>query len=452
MMFFETVCAPASAPVNSSLAIIRISGPGSYGAVCAIFTPKERIRARYAAYGSIIDGNETVDDVVLVFYRGPASFTGEDMAEIFCHGNPLIVSRILRLLFKEGVGAAGPGEFSKRAFLNGRIDLTAAEAINSLIAARSEWEISVSLEQMHGSLKNAVTALREEIILLKADIEAGIDFSDQEIEFISYESAMEKVISVENSLADIRRRCGEGRRMSHGLDVILAGRPNVGKSSLMNLILNEERAIVSDIPGTTRDLIRETLQISGIRINLTDTAGIGAPGDDVERMGIERTRKKLEDAGVVLMVIDASAGITDEDRSIIESLGSKKRIFILNKIDLIDADTANRISAETGFSFIMVSAKNGAGFKELEDALKNVVSGEFFDQKNSFLADVRVLEIFDRAIEQMKSVRNLLRQGELPEIVAFELDDLTAILSEVSGDITPDDVLGSIFSRFCIGK
>lgn len=451
-MLNDTICAPASAPVNSSIAILRISGPGSYGAACAIFTPQERIKERYAAYGSIVDGEEAVDDVVLVFYKGPASFTGEDMAEIFCHGNPLIVSRILRLLFRNGARAAEPGEFSKRAFLNGKMDLTAAEAINSLIAARSEWEISASINQMHGSLKNAVHGLREQLIMLKADIEAGIDFSDQDIEFVSYESAMAMVKSVEDSLADIRRRCGEGRRMSHGLDVILAGRPNVGKSSLMNLILNEERALVSDIPGTTRDLIRETLQISGIRINLTDTAGIGTPGDAVERMGIERTIKKLEDASVVLMVVDASAGITPEDREIISSLEGKKTVFILNKIDLVDEGFASKLSAESGYSFMPVSAKIGSGFRELEDALKNIVSGEFVDHKNSFLADVRVFEKFDAAIDRMDGLRSLLERGELPEIIAFELDELIVLLSEVTGEITPDDVLGSIFSRFCIGK
>ncbi len=451
-MFSETVCAPASAPVNSSIAIIRVSGPDSYRAACSIFSKSELIKNRYAAYGSIIDDGSLVDDVILVYYQGPASFTGEDMVEIFCHGNPLVVSRILRLLFKHGVRAAGAGEFSKRAFLNGRMDLTAAEAINSLINARSEWEISASLNQMHGSLKDAVHILREELVLLKADIEAGIDFSDQDIEFVSYENALEMVKSVEDSLADIRRRCGEGRRASHGLDVILAGRPNVGKSSLMNLILNEERALVSDIPGTTRDLIRETLQIAGIRINLTDTAGIGTPSDDVERMGIELTRRKLADASVVLMVIDASAGITKEDRLIIESISGKKSIFILNKIDLVGKGYAKSLSEETGYAFIPVCAKSGAGFAELEDALKAVISGEFVDYKNSFLADVRVLNILDSAIERMDGLVELFRRCELPEIIAFELDELVSMLSEVTGEITPEDVLGSIFSRFCIGK
>lgn len=451
-MFSDTICAPASAPVNSSIAIIRVSGPESYRAASSIFNKVNLIKDRHAAYGSIMDGDTLVDDVILVYYQGPASFTGEDMAEIFCHGNPLVVSGILRLLFKHGVRAAEPGEFSKRAFLNGRMDLTAAEAINSLINARSEWEVSASLNQMHGSLKSAVHSLRDQLVLLKADIEAGIDFSDQDIEFVSYENAMEMVKSVEESLADIRRRCGEGRRASHGLDVILAGRPNVGKSSLMNLILNEERALVSDIPGTTRDLIRETLQIAGIRINLTDTAGIGIPSDEVERMGIELTRRKLADASVVLVVIDASAGITEEDRKIIESISGKKSIFILNKIDLVEKDFARSLAVETGYEFIPVCAKSGAGFRELEDALKAVISGEFVDYKNSFLADVRVLNILDSAIERMDGLTELFGRGELPEIIAFELDELVAILSDVTGEITTEDVLGSIFSRFCIGK
>ncbi len=454
-MFEDTICAPASAPVNSSLAIIRTSGPGSYGAACSFFTARENIKHRHAAYGSITDGDRIIDDVILVYYKAPSSFTGEDMVEIFCHGNHLVVGSILRLLYKTGIRIAEPGEFSKRAFLNGKMDLTEAEAINSLINARSDWEIRASIDQMHGSLKRVVDKLRDDVIHLKADIEAGIDFTDQDIEFVSADESLRIVKEITDSLNDLRKRCAMGNRTARGIDVTLAGRPNVGKSSLLNLILNEERAIVSDIPGTTRDLIKESVQIGGVRINLTDTAGLGEPGDDIERIGIERSRKNIGAASLVLMVIDALQGVTDQDREIISGLEGKKVIYVLNKIDLAGEEGKSRIetiSAETGLSFVPVSAKFGTGFSGLEEAVAKVIAGEFVDFSNSFLADERIINIINSSIDIVERTAHLIEMKEPPEIIAFELDDLIQKLSDVTGEITTEDILGSIFSRFCIGK
>jgi len=450
----KTICAPASAPVNSSLAIIRVSGPESNRAACSFFTSKEKIRHRYAVYGSIIDNEEIIDDVVLIFYQAPSSFTGEDMLEIFCHGNPIVVAKIIRLLGGSGIRIAEPGEFSKRAFLNGKMDLTQAEAINSLINARSDWEIKASINQMHGSLKKVVDKLREDVILLKADVEACIDFSDQDIEPVSKMHNLAVVRDISSGINDLRRRCSTGNRAGRGIDVTLAGRPNVGKSSLLNLILNEERAIVSEIPGTTRDIIRESVQIGGIRINLTDTAGLGIPGDDIERMGIELSRKKIGTASLVLMVIDSSSGVTDEDEKIISGLkeDGKKVIYVLNKIDLTGMGRRDEISSQTGLPLIPVSAKFGTGFKELENEIASVISGEFVDFSNSFLADERILLIIDSAVETIQRIEQLLEIDEPPEITAFELDELIDKLSDITGEITTEDILGSIFSRFCIGK
>ncbi len=451
-MFEDTICAPASAPVNSSLAIIRISGPESYGAACSFFSSSKNIKHRHASYGSIMDGEQIVDDVILIYYKAPSSFTGEDMVEIFCHGNHLVVGNILRLLYKLNIRIAEPGEFSKRAFLNGKMDLTEAEAINTLINARSDWEIRASISQMHGSLKRVVDKLRDDVILLKADIEAGIDFSDQDIEFVSNAASLEIVKQISASLTDLRGRCAMGNKTARGIDVTLAGRPNVGKSSLLNLILNEERAIVSDIPGTTRDLIKESVQIGGVRINLTDTAGLGVPGDDIERMGIELSRKNIGSASLVLMVVDAVSGVTDGDMEIISGLTDKKVIYVLNKIDLAGIDKKDIISAETGLTFIPVSAKTGIGFKELESAIASVIAGEFVDFSNSFLADERIISILNSSIDIVDRTKHLLEVKEPAEIIAFELDELIQKLSDVTGEITTEDILGSIFSRFCIGK
>lgn len=450
----ETICAPASAPVNSSLAIIRVSGPESYRAACSFFSSIEKIKPRYAVYGSLKDNDEIIDDVVLVFYQSPSSFTGEDMLEIFCHGNPVITGKILHLLAKSGIRIAEPGEFSKRAFLNGKMDLTQAEAINSLINARSDWEIKASISQMHGSLKKVVNKLREDVIMLKADIEACIDFSDQDIEPVSKTHNLEVLRDIKSAISDLRARCSTGNRAGRGIDVTLAGRPNVGKSSLLNLILNEERAIVSDIPGTTRDVIRESVQIGGIRINMNDTAGLGIPGDDIERMGIELTRRRIDTASLVLMVIDASSGVTAEDEKIIAELnrGGKKIIYVLNKIDLTGAGVPDDIISRTGLPFIPVSAKFGTGFSELENEIIKVISGEFVDFSNSFLADERILLIIEAAVDTVKRAETLLLNNEPPEITAFELEELIDNLSDITGEITTEDILGSIFSRFCIGK
>lgn len=451
-MFSETICAPASAPVNSSLAIIRISGPDSYGAACSFFTSPEKIKHRTAAYGSVKNGDTIIDDVILIYYKSPSSFTGEDMVEISCHGNHIVVGNILRMLNKHDIRIAEPGEFSKRAFLNGKMDLTEAEAINTLINARSDWEISASINQMHGSLRRVVDELRDDVILLKADIEAGIDFSDQDIEFVSNSESLKIINKISGSLIDLQRRCAIGNRTARGIDVTLAGRPNVGKSSLLNLILNEERAIVSDIPGTTRDLIKESVQIGGVKINLTDTAGLGTPGDEIERMGIELSRKNIGSASLVLMVFDAVTGVTEEDREILSVLEGKRVICLLNKIDLTGMDRMAVISAETGLSFIPISAKYGTGFKELEQEIASVIEGEFVDFSNSFLADERIISILNSSIEIAGRTSELLHKMEPGEIIAFELDELIQRLSDITGEITTEDILGSIFSRFCIGK
>jgi tRNA modification GTPase len=373
------------------------------------------------------------------------------MAEIFCHGNHLIVGKILHLLYRFDIRIAEPGEFSKRAFLNGKMDLTEAEAINALINARSDWEIKASINQMHGSLRDVIDKLRNNVIMLKGDIEAGIDFSDQDIEFVSNTESLDIVNDILDSLITLQRRCNIGNRTARGIDVVLTGRPNVGKSSLLNLILNEERAIVSHIPGTTRDLIRESIQIGGIRVNLTDTAGLTIPDDDIERMGIELSRKNIDTASLVLMVIDASCGITDADRDIISMLREKNVIYVLNKIDLTDNKWEDIIKSEE-MPLIPVSAKFGTGFKELESKIVSVIAGEFVDINSSFLVDERIMSIIDSSIEITQRSMELLKLKEPTEIIAFELDELISRLSDITGEITTEDVLGSIFSRFCIGK
>jgi tRNA modification GTPase len=446
----DTICASATPPISSPLSIIRISGPDTLGAVISVFDQPEKIKHRYAVYGSIVLNNELIDDVVLVYYKAPHSFTGEDMAEISCHGNPIIVRKLINLLCNQGIRIAEPGEFSKRAFLNGKIDLTEAEAINHIITARSDWEVSSAIKEMHGALRQVISEIKERVIRLKADIESGIDFSEEDIEFISPEEALNQLDEIKVLVADLHRRCRIGERIAHGIDLPIVGRPNVGKSSILNLILNRERAIVSDIPGTTRDLIGEIVQLAGMPVHLIDTAGITESDSQIERMGVELSRKKIETAPVIIFVVEANTEITDADLAIFHTVKGKKHIVLANKIDLADVGSMSRFK-QFG-KVIPFSAKSGQGLADMENELSNILKNEFVDYENSFVADMRIIVILDKVLLNIDACKNLLVSKEPQEIVAFELQALIDCLSEITGEISPDNILDSIFSRFCIGK
>jgi tRNA modification GTPase len=446
----DSICASATPPVNSPISIIRISGPDTLGAVMSVFDRQDKIKHRYAVYGSIVFNNEFIDDVVLTYYKAPNSFTGEDMAEISCHGNPIVVRKIISILCDRGIRIAEPGEFSRRAFLNGKIDLTEAEAINHIITARSSWEVSSAIKEMHGALRRIISEIKEQVIRIKADIESGIDFSQEDIEFISFEEALAQLDEIEALTADLFMRCRIGERISHGIDLPIVGRPNVGKSSILNLILNKERAIVSDIPGTTRDLIGEIVQFAGMPVHLIDTAGIIETDSEIERIGVELSRKKIETAPVIIFVFEANSNITDADISIFNSVKSKKYIVLANKTDLADGNDMSRFK-EFG-KVIPFSAKSGQGLADLENELSRILKNEFVDYENSFVADMRIIGILEKALLNIDACKKLLVSKEQPEIIAFELQALIDCLSEITGEISPDNILDSIFSRFCIGK
>jgi len=448
----DTICAPATPPVNSSIAIIRISGPDTRRAIVSHFTTAGDLKPRYAHYGSLSDDRGQIDDVIIVNYPAPRSYTGEDMAEIFCHGNQIIVKKIIMLLNGSGVRLAQPGEFTRRAFLNGKIDLTEAEAINHMITAKSEWEIETSLRQMHGSLRTGIRIIRESITEFKADIEAGIDFSDQEIEIITAEDALAASEAITESIRDILDRCVTGEQLSHGIDITITGKPNVGKSSILNLLLNQERAIVSSIPGTTRDIIREPFQLCGMHVNLVDTAGIDTPGDEIEKIGIDLSHKKIESSPLIIMVLDARAGISDADLRILEKTKNKKRIILINKTDIASGEAIASIKGMVQEDSVLFSAATGAGLRELKEALSQRIKNDFVQIENSFIADTRIIGLLKNALMSAEKVSALVASRAPGEIVAFELQSLMDILADITGEITPDDVLNSIFSRFCIGK
>jgi tRNA modification GTPase len=452
MNYDDTICASASAPGTGALAVIRISGPDSFRVLSSMFPLNRNLMPRRAVHGRLMFHEKEIDDVVVTFFKGPSSFTGEDSAEISCHGNPLIVREIICAIIALGARMAEPGEFTKRAFLNGRIDLTEAEAINHIITARSSWEISSAMKQMHGSLKRSIHELRDMLILIKADIECSIDFSTEEIEFISYSDALMQINSIKTKIEDIQRRCVIGRKISRGVDIPIVGKPNAGKSSILNLILNADRAIVSELPGTTRDLIRETIQFGGVHVNLIDTAGIRISDSIIERIGIERSTGIIESSSVILMVLDATTGITDEDRDVISKLEGKKVIYLANKNDTSEKSTVDFIIKELGSAVIPFSAMTGYGLERLESEVTRIILNEFSGVEDSFVADERIITLLDSALELCDQTICNFEDNDPHEIAAFSIQSLLETLGEITGEIAADDVLHTIFSRFCIGK
>jgi tRNA modification GTPase len=410
------------------------------------------MQPRLARYGSLVHDGEPVDDVIVVWYQSPQSYTGEDMAEIFCHGNPIIVQKVIMVLMGLGIRLAEPGEFTRRAFLNGKVDLTEAEAINHIITAKSEWEIETSLRQMHGSLRKAIGDIRNRIIEFKADIEAGIDFSEEDIDAVQPENMRLAAVQVRGMIEDLQGRCRTGQQLSHGIDITITGKPNVGKSSILNLLLNQERAIVSSIPGTTRDIIREPFQVCGMHVNLVDTAGIDSPGDEIERLGIEMSRRKIESSPFIIMVLDASARMNEADWTILEKTRDKKRIILINKADIARPGDISRMQREVGGEGIPFSALTGEGLGVLKDEISRRIKNEYVQIENSFIADLRVVALLDNAAAVSARILSLVEEREPVEIIAFELQSLMDLLAEITGEITPDEILDSIFGRFCIGK
>lgn len=451
-MIEDTICAPATPPVNSPISIIRISGPETLRAARAVFSRPDNIENRKTVYGSIVDNGTAVDDVILVYYQGPGSYTGEDMCEIFTHGNPLIVRRIMSMLSALNIRLADHGEFSRRAFLNGKMDLTEAEAINQLITARSQWEISSAVDQMHGSMKQAIASIKDKAVLLKADIEAGIDFIQEDIEFVSTDEALKRTEEMRSEIEDVIFRCRLGEKISAGFNVAIAGQPNVGKSSLLNLMLNQERAIVSSVPGTTRDVIRELTRIEGLPINLYDTAGIAESDDEIEKIGISLSHRTIDDAALVIFVLDGSRELENNDLKILEEIADRKKIVVINKIDIAQPESAEKIETQLNLKCIRFSAKTAEGLRELESAIAAELKDGFSELNTTFAADARMIGLFENAEKNAYAVLELIRSNEPSEIIAAELQSLLSALGEITGEISPDEVLDSIFSRFCIGK
>ncbi len=458
----DTIAAISTAPGRGAIGIVRISGKKALEILKEIFRTKsgdkkKEFEDRKFTYGLIVDENgDPIDEVLAVYMKAPKTFTGEDIVEIHSHGGIYVERKILETVLKQGARLAEPGEFTFRAFLNGKIDLTQAEAINDVVNASTEASAKVALNQLEGNLSSKIRALRDRLLEVKAYIEAAVDFPEEEIEILQSSNIEGNLRSLIDDMKELSSTYEKGRILSEGLKVAIVGKPNVGKSSLLNTLLQEERAIVTEIPGTTRDVIEESINFKGVPIKLIDTAGIREAVEKVERIGIERTLKKIEEADVVLFMIDGSEGFTEEDERIGDLLkGSSNVILVINKKDL-GLKVSCKDLIERFPSCVEISAKTEEGINKLSDAIfkKLVLDPQLIlKSKEPLITNLRQKDLIDRAINSLTKVVSSIQSGyESPEFLSMDIDDALKSLGEIVGEVTTEDMLDIIFSRFCIGK
>lgn len=454
----ETIAAIATGPGEAGIGIVRISGPAALLVGEQVFRPKRgtalrQRRPRSVVYGWVIDSaGQVVDEALAIWMKGPQSFTGEDVVELHSHGGQVAVRRVLEVTLLAGARIAEPGEFSRRAFLNGRMDLAQAEAVIDVIRAKTDRAMAAAVSHLRGELGDAVRAIRDRLLEITAHLEADIDFPELELEVQTHDQA---VVGCRWCLGEVERLLGgarQGKILREGLRVVLAGRPNVGKSSLLNRLVRENRAIVTPVPGTTRDVIEEWVSIGGLPVQLADTAGIRPTDDPVERIGVERSLSALARADLVLVVIDASAGLVPEDLEWIRHVpDATRRIGVVNKIDLEPRFSAEALATALGGSeVIMVSAETGTGIAEVETSI--AAAAGVYDASEELIVNARQAECLRHAREHLVGAVDTLR-GELgSDMVSIDVRSAWVVLGEIIGETVGEDLLDQIFSRFCIGK
>jgi tRNA modification GTPase len=442
----DTIAALATPVGRGGIGIVRISGAEAPRIAQGILGRLPR--ARHASYGSFRDGRGGVVDAgIALFFPAPNSYTGEDVVELHGHGGPVVMQTLLSACLDAGARLAEPGEFTRRAFLEGKLDLAQAEAVADLIDAASTQAARCALRSLSGEFSTAINSLASQLVELRALTEAMLDFPEEEVETLHRDDAAARLATVRAALDDVLAKSRRGSLLRTGIHVVLAGRPNVGKSSLLNRLAGEERAIVTSIAGTTRDALRELIQIEGVPVVVVDTAGLRQAGDEVERIGVERAWREVERADVVLMVFDASAGVTAEDRALVERLPSEGvRIDVFNKCDLVEGARAGVDDSKP--VRIWLSARTGEGLEDLRRELLHAAGWEGAGE-SVFLARERHLRALARSRAHLDSAASRLAHWEL---FAEELRLAQSALSEITGEFSAEDLLGEIFARFCIGK
>ena len=459
MFIDDTIAAIATAPGEGGIGIIRISGEKSLQVAQSIFKSKsgkmiKDYNARTLIYGTVVDNEKVIDEVLVAYMIGPNSYTAEDVIEINCHGGFISVKKILELILSKGVRLAEAGEFTKRAFLNGRIDLSQAEAIIDVIKSKTDMAHEVAQSQLEGSLAKKIKDLRMNVTEVLAHLEVSIDFAEEDVEEITYQTLEEKALELRNEIKKLYDTAESGKILRDGLKTVIVGKPNVGKSSLLNSILGENRAIVTDIAGTTRDVIEEFVNIKGIPLKIVDTAGIRETEDVVEKIGVEKSRESFSTADLVIMVLDASRKLSEEDMEILESLKNKKTIVLLNKMDLEPQIELEKIEEFVNSEdIIKISALKHQGIEELQDKIEAMVyHGSVKNSSNLMITNSRHKDALFKAYESINDAISAIEQRMPYDFIEVDFKNIWDYLGYINGDTVREDLLDTIFANFCIGK
>lgn len=455
----DTIAAVATAYGEGGIGIIRISGEEALPILQEIFEfhgDTDTFTSRRMTYGKIIDKekNQIIDEVLAVYMKGPKTYTAEDVVEINCHGSMVSLRKTLALVLRKGARLAEPGEFTKRAFLNGRLDLSQAEAVIDMIRAKTDKSFDVAVSQLEGRLSLKVEEIRQKLLDLLVDITVNIDYPDEDIEEMTYEKLEESIVETQDMIEKLLATSSTGKMIREGIKIAIVGKPNVGKSSLMNGLLKETRAIVTDIPGTTRDTIEEVLSIRNIPVYLVDTAGIRETSDKVEKMGIEKSKEAFNQADFILFLLDGSRSLEEEDLQIMELLKERKSLVLINKRDLGEAISIEEISAKLPASQVIeASLLKGQGITEIEDAVEDLVYGGEIVQKESMMVNnVRHIELLEQAVKSLTDALHMSERREALDFIEVDVKNAYERLGEIIGETVSDDIINEVFARFCLGK
>lgn len=455
----ETIAAIATAMAGSGIGIIRISGEEAFAVAESVFEPKQTGKklskqdSYTIHYGNIVDEGEVIDEVIVLLMRGPHSYTAEDTVEIDCHGGVYVMRRILELVLRKGARAAEPGEFTKRAFLNGRIDLSQAEAVMDVIQAKNEYALKSSVRQLKGSLVALIREIRQEVLYEIAFIESALD-DPEHISLEGYpEHLGEKVEELLQKTERLLISSREGKILREGIRTVIVGKPNAGKSSLLNALTGEERAIVTEIAGTTRDTLEEQIQIRGLTLQILDTAGIRRTEDLVERIGVDKAKESIKDADLLLYVVDSSTALDENDREILSLLKEQNVIVLLNKMDLPAKTTKEMVEDVLQRPSVWISAKEEQGLEELADLLEEMfLEGKISYNDEVYLTNIRHREAMEEAAESLKKVKESILSGMPEDFFTIDLMDAYESLGKILGESLGEDLVNEIFSKFCVGK
>ena len=436
-----------------------MSGEKCFDVLNKIFKPKkqesvENIKGYTIKYGNIVENEEIIDEVLVSYFKAPRSYTTENMCEINTHGGNIVIRKILDLCLKNGANLAEPGEFTKRAFLNGRIDLLQAESVIDVINAKSEKEAKTGIKQLEGVLSRKIKEIKQEILDVMVNVDVSIDYPEYDVEDVTNSQISNMLDSVQNKLEILEKSFDNGKLIKEGIKTAIIGKPNAGKSSLLNAILKEDRAIVTEYEGTTRDTIEEFVNIEGVPLKLIDTAGIRDAKDEVEKIGIKKSKEIANDADLVIAIFDSSKELTAEDEEILNIIKNKKSIILLNKADLNSVLTENDAKfKEITENVIKISALNGEGLEKLYNLISKMFSLEEINVDNDVIVtNLRHKNLISKAIENVKKAKNTVQENMPIDIIAIFIKDILEDLGNITGEVVTDDIINEIFSKFCLGK